>query len=53
MLSPGLSFPSPPKIATTLTKLKRAIEVLTAYLTKRNLQHESIKAVTRDHVKAA
>ena len=39
--------------AATLTKLKRAIEVLTAYLTKRNLQHESINVVTRDHVKGA
>ena len=39
--------------SATLTKLKRAIEVLTIYLTKRNLQHESVKTITRDHVKSA
>ncbi|HVS97927.1 MAG TPA: site-specific integrase [Puia sp.] len=37
----------------TLTKLRRAIEVLTAYLTKANLQHGPVKNITRDHIKAA
>jgi len=37
----------------TLTKLKRAIEALTAYLTKHNLQHQPVTVITRDHVKAA
>lgn|GEM_PF-1997896 len=37
----------------TLTKLKRAIEVLTVYLTKLNLQHEPVKIITRDHIKSA
>jgi integrase len=39
--------------AATLTKLRRAIEALTAYLTKHNLQHASVKTITRDHIKAA
>jgi hypothetical protein len=39
--------------SATLTKLKRAIEVLTIYLTKHNLQHESVKTITREHVKSA
>jgi len=39
--------------AATLTKLKRAIEALTQYLTKHNLQHVPVKTITRDHVKAA
>ena len=37
----------------TLGKLKRAIEVMTDWLTKRNLQHEPIKTVTKDVVKIA
>ena len=37
----------------TLIKLRRAIGVLTTYLTKANLQHSPVKAITRDHVKAA
>ncbi|HEV2354529.1 MAG TPA: site-specific integrase, partial [Puia sp.] len=38
---------------STLTKLKRAIEVLTAFLTKIGKQQESVKSITREHVKAA
>ena len=37
----------------TLTRLKRAIEVLVGYLTKHNLHHAPVKSITRDHVKAA
>lgn len=37
----------------TLTKLNRAIEALTQYLTKLNLQDQPVKLVTRDHVKFA
>ncbi|HVU93752.1 MAG TPA: site-specific integrase [Puia sp.] len=37
----------------TLTKLKRAIEALTAYLTKRNMHHEPVTIITEDHVTAA
>jgi integrase len=37
----------------TLSKLKRAIEVLTTYLTRHNLQHNPVKSLTRDHIKAA
>lgn len=39
--------------AATLTKLKRALEILTSYLYKRNLQHEPVTVVTRDIVKGA
>ena len=37
----------------TLTKLKRAIEVLVTFLTKIGKQHESVKLITREHIKAA
>ena len=37
----------------TLTKLRRAIEVLTVFLTKANLQHSPVRTITRDHIKAA
>jgi integrase len=37
----------------TLTKLNRAIEALTQYLTKLNLQDQPVKVVTRDHIKFA
>jgi hypothetical protein len=35
----------------TLTKLKRAIEVLTDYLKKNGLQHAPVKTITRVHIK--
>jgi integrase len=37
----------------TIIKLRRAIEVLTAYLTKAKLQHTPVKTINRDHIKAA
>jgi integrase len=37
----------------TLTKLKRAVDALKAYLTKHNMQHAPVRQITRDHVKAA
>ena len=37
----------------TLTKLKRAIEVLTTWLGKSNRQHDPVQTITRDDVKAA
>jgi integrase len=39
--------------AATLTKLKRALEILKDYLSKRNLQHQPVTVVTRDIVKGA
>jgi site-specific recombinase XerD len=37
----------------TLTKLKRAIEVLTVLLGKTHRQHDPVQTITRDDVKAA